>query len=120
MTDFASAWAAYPRKVGKKDAEKAWARLTLEQQFAAFHALPVHVRYWQAAGTQKEYIPHFATWLRAERWEDELEMPEAPEEQQWWRTRAGIEARARARGVSAKPGEDHDSLRARILAMERG
>ncbi len=119
MPTFPEWWSIYPRKVCKKDAEKVWNRLSKEQQFAAFEALPVHVRYWGAAGRTPETTPHATTWLAGERWEDELEMPAAPEEAQWWRTRSGIEARARAKGISAKPGEDHDSLRARILAMER-
>lgn len=120
MPTFAEWWEKYPRKVCKKDAEKVWKRLTTEQQFAAFEALPVHVRYWEAAGRSREYLPHGSTWLSGERWTDELEMPEAPENAQWWRTRSGIEARAREKGIFPKAGEDHESLKARILAMERG
>lgn len=118
--DFEQFWSAYPRKVAKAHARKMWQRLNAEQKFAATHALPVHVRYWRISGRDVDKVPHAGTWLSGERWEDELEMPAAPEEQQWWRTRSGIEARARAKGIAPKPGEDHDSLRARIMAMERG
>lgn len=119
MSDFADFWAIYPKRVAKKDAEKAWARLTPDQRFAAINALPVHVRYWLAAGTAKEYLPHPATWLWGHRWEDELEMPEAPEQAQWWKTTSGIEAKARQMQLTPKPGEDWHSLKARILAKEK-
>jgi hypothetical protein len=114
--EFLEFWAAYPKKVAKLDALKAWAKLTPEQQFAARESLPVHVRYWQAAGTAKEYLPHCATWLNGQRWEDELEMPKAPESE-WWRSKAGIEAKARELGMwPPRTGEDWHSLKARILA----
>lgn len=120
MIDFADFWAIYPRKVAKKDAERAWVRLTPEQRFSAFHALPMHVKYWQAAGRTKETTPHAASWLNGERWTDELEMPEIPAaDGGWWKTTKGIEAKASEVGIVAKPGEDWHSLKARILAKER-
>lgn len=119
MSDFDGFWNLFPRRVAKKDAEKAWNRMNEKQRFAAVESLPVHVRYWEAAGTTKEFLPYPATWLNGERWEDELEMPEAPEAAQWWKTASGIEARARQAGVVARPGEGHHELKARILAKER-
>lgn len=112
-------WAHYPRKVARKDAKKMWDRLTPEQKFAAAHALPVHVRYWQAANREADRIPHAATWLNGERWTDELEMPEAPETAQWWKTTSGITAKAASVGISPRAGEDWHSLKARILAREK-
>lgn len=116
---FEDFWSIYPRKVCKADAKKAWTRMTPEQQFAAIQALPVHIRYWAVAGRSKEYMPHASTWLHGERWEDELEMPQAEESAQWWKTTSGIEAKARAVGVAPRAGEDWHSLKARILAKER-
>lgn len=117
QSDFDDFWNFFPRKEGKKDAAKAWASLTAEQKFAALHAIPVHVRYWDAAGRSKQYIPMCGTWIRGERWTDELEMPEADmKKDDWWKTQAGIQKKAESLGIKAKPGEDWMSLKARILA----
>lgn len=70
--DWRRFWAAYPRRVAKKEARKAWAQIcpTSEQVDAMIAALAWQVR--QPAWTRgHEFIPHPASWLRAERWEDE-------------------------------------------------
>ena len=73
MTDFNLFWQSYPRRTAKGDARKAWLKL---------HPSPALVQeilealVWQRQqpdwlrdnGT---YIPYPASWLRAERWEDE-------------------------------------------------
>lgn len=118
MSDFAEFWSLYPRRVAKKDAERAWIRMTSEHRFAAIQSLPIHIRYWEAAGTSKEFLPYPASWLNGHRWEDELEMPKAPEAA-WWKTEKGIEAKACELGMYARPGESHFDLKARILAKER-
>jgi hypothetical protein len=109
-------WAIYPKKVARKDAMRAWDRMSTEQRFAALQSIPVHARYWLAGGTTRQYLPHAATWLNGERWTDELEMPEAPETERWWTTSSGIEAKARQLGVTPRPGEGHHELKARLLA----
>lgn len=117
---FLEFWAAYPRREAKKDALKAWCVLTAEQRFAARESIGIHVRYWAAAGRTKQYIPLPATWLRGERWDDELEMPAPKDEMgEWWKTTAGIQRKALSVGMQAKPGEDWHQLKARILAKER-
>lgn len=117
MIDFSAWYELYPRKVCKKDAELAWKKLTPDQKFVAFESLPIHVRYWAAAGTEKEYLPYPATWLRGERWQDELEMPvtQKPADE-WWKSAAGIQAKGASLGIFAKPGEGYPELKARILA----
>jgi hypothetical protein len=116
VTDFEQFWLLYPRKVAKAHARTMWARLTDPQKFAALQSLPAHVRYWQIAGRDQERIPHPGSWIGGERWEDELEMPKAPESE-WWRSKAGIEAKARELGMwPPRTGEDWHSLKARILA----
>ena len=119
MDDFEAAWMVYPRKVAKHPARLEWAKLSAEDRFVAAQSLPVHVRYWRIANYSSEFVPHFRTWLHQRRWEDELEMPEAPEAAQWWKTSSGIEAKARQVGIQPKPGEGHHELKARILAKER-
>lgn len=82
---FAQFWQAYPRKVGKQDAIKAFAKVdvgvdallaVLEKQKGS--------EQWQKDGGQ--FIPHPATWLNGRRWEDELEpVPqEAPQRKPRW------------------------------------
>lgn len=65
-------WAAYPRKVGKGAARKAFAKLPA----AVFPLLvPAVETQKQCAQWRKnggEYIPNPATWLNQERWEDKL------------------------------------------------
>jgi hypothetical protein len=112
---FQEFWAAYPKKVARLDAEKAWNRLTPMDRFTALQALPIHVRYWQIAGTAKEFMPHAATFLNGRRFEDELEMPEPTASNDWMKTTAGIEAKAKQIGVTPRAGEDWHSLKARIL-----
>lgn len=114
--DFETVWAVYPRKVAKAHARKMWARLNDEQRFAVMHALPVHVRYWNAAGREMERIPHFGSWISGERWEDELDMPkQGGANNAWMKTASGIEAKAREIGIQPRAGESHDDLRGRIM-----
>lgn len=72
MDDFELFWSFYPRKVSKATARKALAKLTQEQQLMAAKAIDTHCQYWRAKETELEFIPHAATWLNGERYEDEL------------------------------------------------
>lgn len=72
-------WAAYPNKVGKRHAHKAYAAAikrgaTAEQLLTATHA---HAAHWRADKTGKKWIPHPTTWLNGDRYDDEL--PDAAE-----------------------------------------
>lgn len=71
--DFETWWKAYPRKVAKLDASKAWAKaiklVTPEQLTEALEACK---RSWQAKRRTSEFIPHAATWLNGQRWEDDV------------------------------------------------
>lgn len=69
-TSFETFWTAYPRKIGKGQARKAWAG-------AVKKAKPAHLV--KAAGlyaakvaqTEPRFIAHPATWLNGERWDDD-------------------------------------------------
>lgn len=70
---FDSFWSAYPRKVGKADAEKSFAKLNPDE-----HLLGVILAAVQRATTRDQwrkdggqFIPHPATWLNRRGWEDE-------------------------------------------------
>jgi hypothetical protein len=81
--DFLDFWAAYPRKVGKGQAFKAWQR-------AKQNGLPKLPVVLEALKKQKksrawtkdagEYIPHPTTWINGARWDDSTEI-EAEEEE---------------------------------------
>ena len=70
-------WKQYPKKVKKLDAEKAY-RAALKRGVTPKELLDGLQRQkaaWKAKGTEPQYIPYPATWLRAGSWEDELDTP---------------------------------------------
>jgi hypothetical protein len=77
---FESFWNAYPRRLAKKDAERAWRKIRPAEQLDVIVALKQHIEMWKRKGTEKEYIPYPASWLNGERWKDEIELaPEMPQ-----------------------------------------
>lgn len=72
MTDFSVWYDQYPKKVARKDAERAWSKLTLPQRQMALDALPAHLHRWRMTATNWEYLPHAATWLNGQRFLDEI------------------------------------------------
>ena len=70
FSDFNSFWEAYPKKVGKADAQKAWQKIkgvSLDEILKAIEQQK-QSRQWQ----DKQYIPNPSTWLNQQRWMDEL------------------------------------------------
>jgi hypothetical protein len=67
---FADFWLMYPRRVARKDAERAWNRLSESDRIEALTALVGWRRVW--ADKDLQFIPHASTWLNGERWTDEL------------------------------------------------
>ena len=70
---FAEFWAAYPKKVGKGDAERAWKKVSGP---AAVLALITEALRWQRVSDQwlkdgGQYVPNPATYINQRRWEDE-------------------------------------------------
>lgn len=70
--DFELFWAAYPRKIAKGAARKAWAATSGKRppvtDIVSAVTAQAETEQWREAGGQ--FIPHPATWLRAERWGD--------------------------------------------------
>ncbi len=66
---FAEFWVAYPKKVAKPDAERAWQKQQPDIE-AAIAAVTTQSKskQWRDG---KQFIPHPATWLNSRRWEDE-------------------------------------------------
>lgn len=70
---FARFWSAYPRKVAKPDAVKAWAKHDPTDELLAVMLAAIE-RQKRSADWVKEdgrFIPHPATWLNKRRWEDQ-------------------------------------------------
>lgn len=64
-------WALYPRRAGKPAARKALtAALKKANPADIGDGLQRWVRFWAAAKTDPQFIPHPATWLNQERWAD--------------------------------------------------
>lgn len=72
IEDFDMFWAAYPRKVAKGEARKAFESALKKVHF---HGIMAAIELQRRAGLHDgdpKFIPHPATWLRAERWSDEI------------------------------------------------
>lgn len=66
-------WAAYPRRVNKKEARRVWARLRPPPDLIDRMLIALDWQRRQAQWLKDDgvYVPHASTWLRGERWEDE-------------------------------------------------
>jgi hypothetical protein len=112
---FAVFYGLYPRKMARKDAEKAWRSMTADEQEKAIEALPQHLKYWKIKETAKDYIPYPASWLRGGRYFDELDIeplkkPELP----FYATEELTMKKAQEVGVTPYAGEGWQALRSRI------
>lgn len=74
--DFDAFWAVYPRKVGKGDAKKAFAKVKAPVS-VLIAAVNTQKQSQQWLKDNGQYIPNPATWLNQGRWEDELPTNEA-------------------------------------------
>jgi hypothetical protein len=104
MEEFDRFWAAYPRKVAKADARKAWIqtqkiRPPLDNILKAIESACRSSQWVKGGG---DFIPYPATWLRGERWEDvhEVTLPDVVNSKPWHETAAGIEAKGRELGIT--------------------
>lgn len=113
---FDSFWSAYPSKVGKGAARKAWGKLKPD---AAMLASMLAALAWQKASDRwtrdaGRYIPNPSTWLNQGRWDDEA--PADAEAKPWQDTRSGVEARGIDLGLGAwSETEQFGAYRTRVL-----
>lgn len=69
--EFLEMFEIYPKKVGKRAANAVWEKLRPPTDRVRVSILSnKKTREWQEEGGR--YVPHFATWLQGERWEDEV------------------------------------------------
>lgn len=109
---FENFWEIYPRKISKRDALKAWLKLDPDPNLCDRIAWAIS---WQVHTWDKlcVYVPYPATWLRGERWNDEM-----PEYIRTWLNRMagtnlfGPDATAAAQDILE--GERLTALRQRI------
>ncbi len=66
---FADFWAHYPRKEGKAEAQKAWAKKVIGQG-AAEQAIEAIKQRIGINSQEKKFIPLAGTWINKERWKD--------------------------------------------------
>lgn len=114
VDEFDSFWSLYPRRVGKKEARKAWDRMTVENRASALCVVGAHAALWEREGRGSTKIPHASTWLNRESWEDEISY--TPDRQSGPRKNDGLNA---VMGVLRQP-ETNDGSGAIRAALEAG
>ena len=117
MTNFIDWYQLYPKKMARKDAERAWKKLSAVDQEQAMEALPNHIQYWKLKNTEKEFIPYPASWLNGYRFEDELDLsvsePKKPAIP-WYSTDELTMAKGKELGLNPYAGESYAQFRQRI------
>lgn len=76
LTMFDQFYSAYPRKIAKKNALKAWDKINVTPDLlkTMLDAIEKQKKSSQWVKDGGKFIPHPATWLNAERWNDEIEV----------------------------------------------
>lgn len=69
---FEAFWKAYPNKDARKSAVKAFRKVRKEIQPTIMAALENHKRSEKWQKDSGAFVPHAATWLNGERWQDEV------------------------------------------------
>ena len=74
---FEDFWSAYPKRTGKENAKKAFAKIDPDEELLTDMIIAIGrqkvSRQWQENGGQ--FIPYPATWLNGHRWEDDVQEP---------------------------------------------
>ncbi len=119
MEDFEEFWKVWPKRCAKADARKAWAqtkdiRPELTNLLNAVKAA-CKTEAWMKDGGK--YIPHPATWLRGERWEDELEvtLPNVHNDKPWHETATGIELKGKELGLDPSQFESFPHFKVAVM-----
>lgn len=77
---FETFWKTYPKKVGKKDAQRAWKKIKPDKDL--FDRIIKAVTDWKDSDQWTkdggQYIPNPATWLNRGSWDDEIPKVRAP------------------------------------------
>lgn len=106
---FEQFWNKYPRRESKADARKAFSKIPESEQQKIIPALEIHCKRWEILQTEKHWIPLPATWLRGERWYDEIEIP-----QPVLRTTNNVIEFAKKKNIEARVGESMSEFEQRV------
>jgi hypothetical protein len=119
MDDFQEFWNVWPKRCAKADARKAWAqtkdiRPELTNLLNAVKAA-CKTEAWMKDGGK--YIPHPATWLRGERWDDihEVTLPNVHNDKPWNETATGIEAKGKELGLDPSQFESFPHFKVAVM-----
>jgi hypothetical protein len=119
MEEFEKFWAAYPRKVAKAEARKAWAQTASirPDTDSLIKAVLSHCKTEQWMKSNGAFIPHAATWLRGERWEDvyEVSLPDVVNDKPWHETATGIVRKGQELGISSDQFEHFQEFRTAVM-----
>ena len=121
--EFEEFWKEYPRKIAKGDARKAWAqtekfRPDIQTIIKAIKAAKQTDSWRENAG---KYIPYPATWLRAERWDDDygVELENTVEIEgkivNWWESATGIEKKGGELGLKPEDFPSFPDFKAAVM-----
>lgn len=69
-------WTNYPRHVSKSSAEKSFNKLKVTDAILEKMLKSLETQKQSRQWSDKQYIPHPATWLNQKRWEDEIDEPQ--------------------------------------------
>lgn len=75
-------WEAYPKKVAKPKAIRAFARLHMTRELLDIILADIRCKQRTERWKKQDglYIPHPASYLNNRRWEDEVTLPQQPEQ----------------------------------------
>jgi hypothetical protein len=116
-------WDAYPKRVAKIAAQKAWVKLKPDAELVAMilAAIEAQKEGWHWRHENGRFIPNPASWLNAGCWLDEVRPYEAPAPKLpagWWETKAGAEKVGLMQDppLTPRPGEFLKDFTQRIRA----
>lgn len=124
IAGFEAMWAAYPRKEGKADAEKAFRKLApdaaqLAEILAAIERQKASPQWREEGG---KFVPHCSTWLNGRRWEDQpaatVDTPgQSGTDDCWWQSATGIEAKGADCWRPRKAGEEFQRYKVGVFKV---
>jgi DNA-binding transcriptional ArsR family regulator len=80
LGEFEAFWQAYPRRIARPAALKAWKRARRRGSDATtiIGGAERWAAYWTTTGTETRFVPHPATWLNQHRWNDNTDPTTSP------------------------------------------
>lgn len=70
ISSFDTFWKQYPRKIAKDNARKAWLKIKPDEDLV--QKILTAVKTHKTFKVEEQFIPHAASWLNQNRWEDEV------------------------------------------------